>query len=155
MSRLILHHWLNRLARPSPRGRRRTDRPTRQRSRLVLESLEGRCVPSTVTNLNDAGAGSLRQAIIDTPWGGTVDFQAGLSGTITLTTGERAVNESLTIDGPGAGIITVSGNDQSRVFDLSGRDSVFPRRWAGRLGCGRRVVRRQWQRQYYRQHVFK
>jgi hypothetical protein len=32
-------------------------------------------------------AGSLRQAILDTPAGGTVDFQPGLAGTITLATG--------------------------------------------------------------------
>jgi hypothetical protein len=119
MSRLILHHWLNRLARPSPRARRRTDPLTRQRSRLVLESLEGRCVPTTVTNLNEAGDGSLRQAIIDTPAGGTVDFQAGLSGTITLMTGELEIAKNLSIDGPGANVITVSGNYASRVFDIS------------------------------------
>src|SRR5262249_15453 len=59
----------------------------RARCRLRLEVLEGRCLPSTVTNLNDAGAGSLRQAILDTPAGGTVDFQPGLAGTITLTSG--------------------------------------------------------------------
>jgi hypothetical protein len=41
-----------------------------------LERLEDRCLPSTVTNLNDAGPGSLRQAILDTPGGGTVNFQA-------------------------------------------------------------------------------
>ena len=65
-------------------GRLRTaPRPFVHRPRL--EMLEGRCLPSTVTNLNDAGAGSLRQAILDTPAGGTVDFQPGLSGTITLT----------------------------------------------------------------------
>jgi hypothetical protein len=85
---------------------------------LVLESLEGRWVPSTVTNLNDAGAGSLRQAIIDTSAGGTVDFQDGLSGTITLTTGELAINKSLTIAGLGSNVITVSGGGVWRVFDV-------------------------------------
>ena len=41
-----------------------------------------------VTNLNDSGAGSLRQAIADANSAGGADvitFQAGLSGTITLT----------------------------------------------------------------------
>jgi hypothetical protein len=93
--------------------------PSRWRSRLWLQVLEGRTLPSTVTNLNDAGAGSLRQAIIDTPAGGTVDFQPGLSGTITLTSGELAINQDLTISGPGASVITVSGNNASRVFDLT------------------------------------
>src|SRR5262245_3061592 len=124
MSCLILHHWLNRLAGRQHKRQRRTDRPTRQRSRLVLESLEGRCVPSTVSNLSDAGVGSLRQAIIDTPADGTVDFQAGLTGTMTLTTGELAIGKDLTIDGPGASVITVSGNNASRVFDIAATYTV-------------------------------
>jgi probable HAF family extracellular repeat protein len=119
MTRLLFSSWLNCMARPQPRTRRRSGSPSRQRRRLVLESLEGRWVPSTVTNVNDAGAGSLRQAILDTPAGGKVDFQPGLTGTITLTTGELAVNKDLTIAGPGAGTITVSGNQSSWVFDLT------------------------------------
>jgi hypothetical protein len=91
---------------------------------LVLEFLEGRCVPSTVTNLNDAGVGSLRQAILDTPSGGTVDFQAGLSGTITLTSAELAINKDLTITGSGADVITVSGNGALRVFDIGAAFTV-------------------------------
>jgi hypothetical protein len=81
--------------------------------------LEERWTPTTVTNLLDSGPGSLRQAILDTPAGGTVDFQPGLSGTITLTTGELAINKDLTISGPGASVIMVSGNHASRVFDIA------------------------------------
>jgi hypothetical protein len=82
-------------------------------------------LPSTVTNLLDGGAGSLRQAILDTPAGGTVDFQPGLSGTITLTTGQLLVNKDLTIAGPGAGVITVSGNHASpRVFEIAATFTV-------------------------------
>jgi hypothetical protein len=88
--------------------------------RLEVERLEQRWVPSTVLNLNDSGAGSLRQAILDAPAGGTVDFQSGLTGTIVLTSGELAIGKDLTIDGPGAGVITVSGNNASRVFDITG-----------------------------------
>jgi hypothetical protein len=109
----------------SPRsGRRCNDSPNRRRSRPHLETLEGRCLPSTVTNLNDAGGGSLRDAIAITPAGGTVDFQAGLSGTITLSTGELAINKDLTIAGPGANVITVSGNNASRVFDIAATFTV-------------------------------
>src|SRR5262249_37399020 len=86
--------------------------------RLFLELLEARCLPSTVTNLTDHDPGSLRDAIATTPSGGTVDFQPGLTGTIVLTTGELAINKDLTIVGPGADVITVSGNKASRVFDI-------------------------------------
>jgi hypothetical protein len=68
-----------------------------------------------VTNLLDAGPGSLRQAILDTPAGGTVDFEPGFRGTITLSD-FVAVGEDLTIAGPGADDITVSGGHGSDVF---------------------------------------
>ena len=100
--------WVrNRQSRPAPRLARYRPR---------AEVLEGRCLPSTVTNLNDAGPGSLRDAIANTLSGGTVDFQAGLTGTIVLTTGELSFADNLTITGPGADVITVSGNHASRVF---------------------------------------
>jgi hypothetical protein len=86
--------------------------------------LEGRCLPSTVTTLNDAGLGSLRDAIAITASGGTVDFQAGLSGTIILTSGELAITRDLTIAGPGADLITVSGNHTSRVFNIGAAFTV-------------------------------
>ncbi|MEM0895698.1 MAG: hypothetical protein AAGJ79_02345 [Verrucomicrobiota bacterium] len=51
-----------------------------------------------VTNTNNSGAGSLRQAIADTSSGGSVFFAGGLQGkTIGLST-ELRVNKALTID---------------------------------------------------------
>jgi hypothetical protein len=83
--------------------------------------LECRCVPSTVTNLADAGPGSLRDALATTPSGGTVDFQPGLSGTITLTSATLAITQDVTIAGPGADVITVSGSTVSlpRPFTIA------------------------------------
>jgi hypothetical protein len=72
-----------------------------------------------VTNLLDSGPGSLRQAILDTPAGGTVDFEPGLTGTIALTSGELVIDKDLTTAGPGAEVITVSGNHASRVFTIA------------------------------------
>jgi len=74
-----------------------------------------------VTNLNDAGAGSLRQAIDDANAAAGADdvtFQAGLSGTITLSSGQLEITDSLTVTGPGAANLSVSGNNASRVFYL-------------------------------------
>lgn len=81
-----------------------------------------------VTNLNDAGAGSLRQAIVDAnnaAGADTVTFQAGLTGTITLTTGQLYIADSVDIQGPGAAALTVSGNNASRVFYLYNPDATI------------------------------
>lgn len=75
----------------------------------------------TVSNLGDSGAGSLRQAISDanaTLGADEITF-GGLTGTILLTSGELLVTDSVDILGPGAGTITVSGNNSSRVFNLN------------------------------------
>jgi hypothetical protein len=96
-------------------GNNRRSLPRRRHGRLSLEVLEDRCVPSTVTNLSDHDPGSLRAAIASTAPGSTVDFQPGLTGTITLTTGELAIAKNLTIAGPGpTSVITVSGNHATR-----------------------------------------
>jgi predicted outer membrane repeat protein len=82
----------------------------------------------TVTNLNDSGAGSLRQAIEDGNGAAGADnvvFQAGLTGTITLTGGEIGISDSLTITGPGAASLAVSGNNASRVFYLYNKGEVI------------------------------
>lgn len=73
-----------------------------------------------VTNANDAGAGSLRAAVASTAAGGTVTFDPAVTGTITLTTGEIFVDKTLTIAGPGARSLTVSGNNASRIFLVAG-----------------------------------
>ncbi|MEN3369734.1 MAG: hypothetical protein V7609_1877 [Verrucomicrobiota bacterium] len=77
--------------------------------------------PATVINLNDAGAGSLRQALVDVCDGGAINFQAGLTGTITLSTGHLVVDKSVTINGPGSAnnvVINVSANNSGRVFRI-------------------------------------
>ncbi len=47
-----------------------------------------------------------------------ITFQAGLTGTITLTSGQIVIADSVDIQGPGASIVSVSGNNASRVFYL-------------------------------------
>ena len=71
----------------------------------------------TVTTTADSGAGSLRQAIRDAASGDTIDFNlSGCPCTITLTSGELVIGKNLTITGPGTDLLTISGNNASRVF---------------------------------------
>jgi hypothetical protein len=114
--------------------RKRTqDRPQTRRFRPQLETLEHRDVPSTltVTSAADSGAGSLRAEIAAAHSGDTINFAPSLDGkTITLTSGQLLLNKSLTIDGPGAGQLAISGgltwfhgrplNNGSRVFEVIG-----------------------------------
>lgn len=70
-----------------------------------------------VTNTNDSGPGSLRQALADANDGDTIDA-TGVSGTILLTSGElQILTDGVTINGPGAGTLAVNGNGSSRVFE--------------------------------------
>ncbi|HEV7927236.1 MAG TPA: MBG domain-containing protein [Verrucomicrobiae bacterium] len=79
----------------------------------------------TVANTSDNAAGSLRQTVLAAASGDTIDFDSSLNGqTITLPSGEIAVNTSVTISGPGSALLTVSGNDASRVFHFKGGVSI-------------------------------
>ncbi|MCZ7556194.1 MAG: HYR domain-containing protein [Bacteroidia bacterium] len=79
----------------------------------------------SVTNTNDAGAGSLRQAILDANAAAGSDIITfTVTGTITLTSGELTISGDLTISGPGAGQLTVSGGNSSRVFVVHGGSTV-------------------------------
>jgi predicted outer membrane repeat protein len=75
----------------------------------------------TVTSLADSGAGSLRAAIVSAnaaAGADTIAFQSGLTGTITLSSGELLLSDSLTITGPGTARITIDANQTSRVFHI-------------------------------------
>ena len=82
----------------------------------------------TVTNNNDDGAGSLRQAVLDANAAAGADeilFDAALNGqTITLTSGEIFIDDELTITGPGSDQLTVSGDDSSRIFSMNSSASA-------------------------------
>jgi hypothetical protein len=74
--------------------------------------------PTVVTSLADSGPGSLRQIVADALPGSTITFS--VSGTITLTSGVIGINKNLTINGPGASSLVISGNNASRIFDIGG-----------------------------------
>ena len=95
---------------------------------VLLERMEDRIVPATITviNTNDSGAGSLRAAI------GTAANQAGddtikfdntvfsTDKTITLSS-TLSINDAskLTIEGPGTKKLSISGNSSTGIFNVS------------------------------------
>jgi hypothetical protein len=94
-------------------------------ARLSIERLDDRTVPSTFTvgNLADSGLGSLRQAVLDAnanPGADLIRVSSGVGGTVTLTSGELSITDDLILDGLGSNRLTISGNDASRVFSVSG-----------------------------------
>src|SRR5262245_51255074 len=95
-----------------------------QSHRPPVEPLEDRSLPSVclVDSLTDLGqgqgpAGDLRYCVAHAHDGDSVRF--GVQGTITLVSGELAIAADLTLTGPGAGFMTVSGNQTGRVFNIA------------------------------------
>jgi predicted outer membrane repeat protein len=95
-----------------------------------LEVLEDRTVPSTflVDNLGDDNIGSgltgtlrycINQANANQDTGNVIQFQNGLSGTILEQDAEPTVTKRLTINGPGASLITIDGNASFNVFTIA------------------------------------
>jgi hypothetical protein len=111
----LLHHRSGQSRRPAHRPHKRSFVPR-------LEMFEDRTVPSILTVLNnlDSGAGSLRDTIKHASGADTIMFASSLNGqTITLTSDELDISKSLDIEGPGAGLLAISGNNHSRVFHIS------------------------------------
>jgi hypothetical protein len=72
-----------------------------------------------VTTTADSGPGSLRNAIQGAGDGDVIYFVGALNGqTITLTSGELAINSSISIQGPGPNLLTVARNAQSSTFRI-------------------------------------
>jgi hypothetical protein len=96
----------------------------RQLGRPLFEALESRQLMTviSVSNTNDSGTGSLRAAIAAASPGDTISL-ASLTGTISLQS-SLTVGESLTINGPTSGTLTLDGNDDVRIFDLNASSSA-------------------------------
>ena len=64
------------------------------------------------------GTTSLREAIALAAAGDTVQFKSGLAGTITLGGEQLLIGKNLAVSGPGAGVLSISGNNASRVLEV-------------------------------------
>ena len=90
--------------------------PTRGLARRFcprVETFESRWAPATLTvlNLNDSGAGSLRQAILDSnsqAGDDTIIFAAGVGGAIDLATALPDLSTNTDLEGPGANVLTAA-----------------------------------------------
>jgi hypothetical protein len=75
-----------------------------------------------VSNSNDSGPGSLRDVLNNACSGGKVTFDMSpghVTSPITLTSGELTIGQEQTIAGPTDKSLVISGNNNSRVFNLN------------------------------------
>lgn len=74
----------------------------------------------TVSNTNDAGPGSFRQAVLDangSPGADVIAINLAAGSTIVLSTGEIASSEGLTINGPSGGVTIRQSTANARVLN--------------------------------------
>jgi fibronectin-binding autotransporter adhesin len=77
-----------------------------------------------VTNSDDAGAGTLRQAIADSAPGDTITFALADTNTITLANGELLITNDLTIISSNA-TIAIDAGGNSRVLEIGSGNVVL------------------------------
>ncbi|MEH2255055.1 PEP-CTERM sorting domain-containing protein [Nostoc sp.] len=87
---------------------------------VIMQVESAQAATLTVNNLNDSGVGSLRDTINIANSNDVVEFLLeSYPSTITLTSGALEVAKNLTINGPGANLLTISSNNHFPVFDIN------------------------------------
>ena len=91
---------------------------------LAATTMSAHAATITVTNTNDSGPGSLRQALVDANDGDTIVF--AVTGTIVLTSDGLVIDNDLTISGPGANRLSINGNKAGYgcVFGIAHNNTV-------------------------------
>jgi Chlamydia polymorphic membrane protein (Chlamydia_PMP) repeat len=78
------------------------------------------CTVDSLADPTEGGHTTLRDALTSAELpaneDSTITFASGLSGTITLGSQLPTISQGTTIQGPGAGQLTISGNDASRIL---------------------------------------
>jgi len=90
---------------------------------ILLGASSALAATITVVNTQDTGPGSLRAAIGSAASGDTIDFNVPLPATITLTT-PLTFGPSVSIVGPGADSLAISGGDSVVVIIVNGGAKV-------------------------------
>jgi len=84
---------------------------------VSIGATNARAATLTVTStLDDGSAGTLRSQIAAAAADDTIVFQNGLTGTIVLDGTQINIDKSLTIQGPGANVLLISGNNSTPIL---------------------------------------
>jgi hypothetical protein len=109
---------------PTQVGTDTTDPNDENNSAITIVTVVSCLDKASVATNADAGTGSLRQAILDVCPGGTIVFDMSqVTSPITLPSGELLIDKDLTIQGPGANLLTVMRSASAsdfRVFEING-----------------------------------
>jgi hypothetical protein len=108
----------NRTSTRSPRSQAQR-RPAASRFRPQLEALENREVPSTLTvsSADVEAPTGLRTEIAAAANGDTIVFAPSLNGQTIHVLYQLTINKTLTIQGPGAGLLALSGADVGAIVN--------------------------------------
>jgi len=89
----------------------------------LMPAMVAEAAQRTVTStLDDGSAGTLRYEINNALPDDEIIFS--VTGMITLISGELLINKNLTITGPGANSLIISGGNSSRVFNIASGNTV-------------------------------
>jgi hypothetical protein len=91
----------------------------------TYDSPQHRSAILVVTNCDDQGTGSLRDAIANATSGDTIDLSQLACSTITLTSGSIGVfQDDLSLAGPGSELLSVDGGRKVRLFRHMGAGTL-------------------------------
>jgi hypothetical protein len=88
---------------------------------MIISATSVQAATYTVSNTDDSGAGSLRQAILDANSTPSTDdiINITATGKLVLSSGQLPITGPLTINGPGADKLTIDGDGKSRIFAIT------------------------------------
>ncbi|WAK73920.1 DUF4347 domain-containing protein [Arthrospira sp. PCC 9108] len=92
----------------------------------AIASYRGTFGTITVTNTNDFGLGSLREAIANASDGDVITFDSSLSSQTINLSQQLVIDKSITVDGESASGLTLSGGGNTRVIEIQISPDFIP-----------------------------